>query len=116
MKRLSPLGLVLALALAGCTEPVVKPQVAAPASPPPAGEAQPAVIKHNLSRVAEAKPVAASVLEGFTLGKTTRAEVAAALGDAKPFSLGDGKSILRYDVGKFIFDQNGVLLRKFLSP
>ncbi|WP_207062543.1 hypothetical protein [Motiliproteus sp. SC1-56] len=115
---------VVMVALSGCGGSEVRPQAEAGAgstasAPPSAGQEavkKTPVVQHNLSKVAEAKPVTAAQLEALTVGETTRDQVVELLGANTPFTLGDGKSILRYDVGKFIFDGENRLLRKFLAP
>ena len=108
------------LSLAGCTEQNVQPQTGAQSSSQPAaGEgapAQPQVPVHNLSRVTEARSVTPEVLATIEVGKTTVAQLTQLLGETKPFTLGDGKQIYRYDLGKFIFGADGVLLRKHINP
>lgn len=110
--------LAAALMLAACSEESLRPPVQP--APEPATTAgghpkPPPVPKHNLSRVADAQAVTPEQLEALQVGVSTRQDIVKLLGDVKPFSLGDGKQILRYDVGKFIVDQQGVLIRKFLN-
>ena len=123
LKRSSVIALLAAVfTLSACTEeemtrsqPVQpKPEPVAPAAVA-APEPEVVVPKHNLGRVEESKQVTPQQLDALKVGVTTEQQVKRLLGDVKPFSLGDGKHILRYDVGKFIFDQQGVLIRKFVS-
>ncbi len=110
---------LLVLVLAGCMEaPGPRLPGAMPSSAPVTDSAKGAPIApdHSLSQVAKANPVTVQQLSALQIGVSTEGEVKALLGEVKPFSLGDGKKILRYDVGKFIFDQQGVLMRKFMSP
>lgn len=114
-QRMLPALLSLAL-LGGCVDPNLQPQPGG-SSAGTAGEAQqPVIPQHNLSQVAEAIQVNPEQLAAIEVGKTTKAELTALLGETKPFTLGDGKQIFRYDVGKFIFGADGVLLRKHLNP
>jgi hypothetical protein len=83
---------------------------------PAAVAAKPTVVQHHLSRVADAKAVTPEMLASIKEGKTTTVDLIELLGDIKPFTLGDGKRIYRYDIGKFIFDAKGVLLRKHINP
>lgn len=111
---------VFMLGLAGCAEQGIQPQSGSqtppqPGSATPADPAQAQVPVHNLSRVAVAKPVSAELLATIVEGKTTTAELVQLLGEIKPFTLGDGKQIYRYDLGKFIFGADGVLLRQHLN-
>lgn len=113
--------IVAVLLVTACSEEDFKPQ---PINPQPqpvapatgaASEQPEPVPPHNLGRVADSRGVTQAQLDALTVGVTTEAEVLQLLGETKPFTLGDGKQILRYDVGKFIFDQNKVLIRKFLN-
>ncbi len=116
--RLISISALFVFVLTGCMQapgPGPRPQGAVQSSAMTT-EANAPVSTHNLSQVAKANPVSAQQLAALQVGVSTVAEVTALLGEVKPFSLGDGKKILRYDVGKFIFDQQGVLIRQFLSP
>ncbi|WP_210397553.1 hypothetical protein [Motiliproteus sediminis] len=120
---MKPLLVLLAmLFVAACSEEDFKPQPRQPVPQPvtpavtPVEDSAPEpVAPHNLGRVADSRGVTQAQLEALTVGVTTEAEVLQLLGETKPFTLGDGKHILRYDVGKFVFDQNKVLIRKFLN-
>jgi hypothetical protein len=119
--RLSVLALLM-VSLLGCGGERVRPQTGVAPAPSSGGSDQTGgakktpIVEHNLSRVATAQPVSKAQLEALEVGRATRPQVLELLGENRPFTLGDGKTILRYDVGKFIFDQQGVLLRKFLAP
>lgn len=120
--------LMLSLLLTACTQESLKPpssqasgttEANAPGKQPAAAEdggKETEVIKHNLSSVSKARQVTAAQLQGLEVNKATEADVRALLGDIEAFKLGDGKHILRYDLGKFIFNRKGVLIRKFLNP
>lgn len=117
--RTLALSAVVVANLSACSEEDMRPQ-SYPAQPQPVA-AEPAepelapVPKHNLGRIADSGSVTPEQLAALKVGVTTEAEVLQLLGEAKPFALGDGKHILRYDVGKFIFDANKILIRKFLN-
>ena len=116
MKRVALPALLMA-ALTACTDPGVQPQPASQSSAATTSQPQqPVIPQHNLSRVADAKVVSPEALAQIEIGKTTTSELIQLLGEIKPFTLGDGKQIYRYDVGKFIFGADGVLLRKHLNP
>ncbi len=118
--------LLASLTLSGCSEEALRaqaqPQYGATATAPvrtssPAPKEEPIVVpKHNLSRVAAANRVSPQQLDALQVGEARREQVIALLGEIEPFTLGGGKQILRYDVGKFVFDSDGVLIRKFLTP
>lgn len=123
MKRFSApvmaLVLVPVLALTGCIEPPanIRPQAASAAGSgsEPGTEKAPVIVQHNLSQVADAKAVTPAMLATIKVGETTTAQLTELLGEIKPFTLGDGKKIYRYDVGKFIFGADGLLLRQHIN-
>ncbi len=119
MKRFAaPVLALVIVALTGCIEPPanIQPQAGSPsASSTPGTDNKPVVVQHNLSRVAGSKAVTPEMLSTIKVGETTTAQLVELLGEIKPFTLGDGKKIYRYDVGKFIFDANGVLLRQHVN-
>ncbi len=112
---LAPAMALALLPLFGLTGCVPQPNVQAEASAQSAAEAAPPV-QHNLSRVGVAKAVTPEMRATLKVGQTTRVQLVEMLGEIKPFSLGDGKKIYRYDVGEFFFDAKGVLLRQHLTP
>ncbi|MEH6471147.1 MAG: hypothetical protein V7752_07850 [Halopseudomonas sp.] len=116
MKQLVVSVLVLFLGLMGCAEENLQPQSATQSEASSANDPQkPVIPQHNLSQVADAKAVTPEMLATIEVGKTTTAQLIELLGEIKPFTLGDGKQIFRYDVGKFIFDADGVLLRQHIN-
>lgn len=113
---------VLFVGLAGCSDPNLQPQSASQSRPQSTNQAAdtntpqtPAIPVHNLSRIGTAKALTPEALASIEVGKTTRAQLVELLGEIKPFTLGDGKQIYRYDIGKFIFGADGVLLRQHIS-
>ena len=107
--------LVPVLALTGCIEPPANVQPQTGSTSAAGAEQKQVVVQHDLSRVADAKAVTPEMLATIKVGETTTAELVDLLGEIKPFTLGDGKQIYRYDVGKFIFGADGKLLRQHVN-
>ncbi|MEH6826175.1 MAG: hypothetical protein V7629_19980 [Motiliproteus sp.] len=114
MKHLAVTVSVLLLALAGCAPPAVQPQQGTQSGAATTNTyPQTVVPKHNLSQKAKANKTTPEMLATLVEGKTSIAQLVELLGEIKPYTLGDGKKIYRYDIGTYIFGADGVLLRHY---